>query len=245
MRRFALLCLGVLALPPPPAIAGIGCRIAPEAARLGVAMETLTERRRAGQPITIVLIGSALPETRNDTAESGGAAYLREALTKHWPEANITVLARSLPGYRAADLLDSTVAAIKPLDPALIVWQAGGAAAAHDTGIERLRDDLVTGLDRLREAGADIVLADLQFVRRWEQHPRYQAYLGVIRDVAEQEGVGLFRRYDLMKSLVKRNALTALQATGVEEVPLLDPTRCIAEALASAIASGNAVADTQ
>jgi len=247
MRRY--LASGLLAvaalLPVQASAADSACRVDPPVAGLGVALEAVAERRRAGRPLTIVLLGSAMPDTWDGSAEKGGAASLREALARRWPDATIHVKARSLPGYRASDMLEDAASSLEPLEPALILWQAGGAAAAHDTGIDRLRDDLAAGVERLRETGADVTLVDLPYVRRWEEHPRHKAYLSAIRAVAGEEQVGLFRRYDVMKQIMKRNAFSALQATGAEGSPPPDPSRCLGLALADAIVEAEAVAGTR
>jgi hypothetical protein len=107
--------------------------------------------------------------------------------------------------------------------------------------LERLKQDLAYGIERLSEAGADVIVMDLQFVRRWDDHPRYKAYLTMVRTVAGEEGVGVFRRYDLMKALLMASAPAQTTAVG-SAGHAGGADQCLAQVLADALVTGAALA---
>jgi hypothetical protein len=215
----------------PPCNAPVGVE------RLNVSLERVVERLRARQPITVVTLGGDLPEVSGATRVAGYSGFLKKELSQRWPEVEVRVVAKGLPGPRASEMLDNVVAEIAELEPALVIWQAGGASAAHDTGLERLKQDLAYGIERLSEIGADVIVMDLQFVRRWDDHPRYMAYLTMVRTVADEEGAGVFRRYDVMKALVEDGApdqSTAMGSAGLQ----VGADQCLAKVLADALVTG-------
>jgi acyl-CoA thioesterase I len=198
---------------------------------LDAPLPTFANRLAIRGPVTIVILGSSADDATGPAAsEFQRVGLLQAELSRRWPGVEFEVVKKGLYGHRAADMLDSVVDEVAAMQPALVIWQAGAAAAAHDTGLERLREEMVQGLERLSKTGADVVVMDLQFVPRWDDHPRQHAYLSLIRTVAAEEGAGVFKRYDVMKTLAGVAPKHAGRGEGRK--------RCVAQILAEAIASG-------
>ena len=58
---------------------------------------------------------------------------------------------------------------------------------------------MVAGVRRLKAAGADVILMDLQYAPLVLASSRHSMMETIIADVARQERVGLFPRFELMR----------------------------------------------
>lgn len=238
MKRIIAALLLVAALSPGAARAGASCVVPQDVAKLEAPLPTLATRLETRRPVTIVILGSSAEDATGPVSpEFHRVGLLQAELARRWPGVEFDVVKKGLHGHRAADMLDSVADEVAAMEPALVIWQAGAAAAALDTGLERLREEMVQGLERLARTGADVVVMDLQFVPRWDDHPRQHAYLSLIRKVAAEEGAGVFKRYDVMKTLAGIAPKHAGRGEGRK--------RCVAQILAEAIAAGVAAAATR
>lgn len=230
----------LLATSPQPARAEaspLACQAPPALGQLGASLETLRARRSQGGPVTIVALGTAATEGHGAQAAMGSyPAVLREELARLWPGVEVRVHAKSAAGPRAADQLANLMGEVEALAPDLVIWQPGAAEAAHDVGETRLKRYLDRGFARLAEIDADLIVMDLQFVRRRDGDPRYQGYLALIRQSARKEEAGLFQRYEIMRWVADN---PALQGAGATTLDLWNTNkaanRCVALVLAQAI----------
>jgi acyl-CoA thioesterase I len=81
-----------------------------------------------------------------------------------------------------------------------MIWQTGTDAAMHHVPLDiferRLRERIGIG----KSLGADFVLMSLQYVPAVVALPDEEEYERVMAGVARELGVGLFRRFDIMRS---------------------------------------------
>lgn len=215
----------------------LACQAPAALGQLGASLEALKARRAAGGPVTIVALGTAATEGHGAQAAMGSyPAVLREELSRLWPGVEVRVHAKSAAGPRAADQLDNLMGEVEALAPDLVIWQPGAAEAAHDVGEARLKRYLDRGFLRLARLEADLIVMDLQFVRRRDGDPRYQGYLALIRRSAREEEAGLFQRYEIMRWVADNPSLQGAGATTLDLwTANKAANRCVALVLAQAI----------
>ena len=155
---------------------------------------------RAGEPITIVAIGSS--STAGAGASSPAANYpsrLAVELKQHFPNHSITVLNRGVNGEEVADMLKRFDTAVVAAKPDLVLWQLGTNSVIRDHMLADHGASIRDGLNKIRAIGADVVLIDPQFAPKVIAKPEAEHMVELIATTAKQEDVDLFRRFDVMK----------------------------------------------
>jgi lysophospholipase L1-like esterase len=168
--------------------------------RLTNPLSRLSHKLAANEPITIVAIGSS--STAGAGASSASATYpsrLAAELKRHFPSRTIKVINRGVGGEEIPDMLKRFDEAVVANKPDLVLWQLGTNALIRDHRITDRGAAIRVGLKKIRAAGADIVLIDPQFAPKVNVKPDALHMVQFIATVAKEEGVALFRRYDVMK----------------------------------------------
>lgn len=178
----------------------VPCHAPMDIVRLVSPLSRLSQKLHAGAPITVVALGSS--STAGTGASSAAATYpgrLAIELKHHFPAANITVLNKGVGGEEVPDMLKRFDKAVIANKPDLVLWQLGTNSLLRDHTAST-RDSLIhDGLSRLRDIGADVILIDPQFAPKVIAKPEANRMVQFIAATAKQEGVGLFRRFDVMK----------------------------------------------
>jgi len=160
----------------------------------------VAQRLEAGEPITIVAIGSS--STAGAGASSPAASYpsrLQVELTRRFPGHSITVINRGVNGEEVGDMLKRFDTAIVAAQPDLVIWQLGTNSVIRDHKVSDGGASIRAGLDKIRSTGADIVLIDPQFAPKVIAKPEAPRMVQLISMTAKQENVDLFPRYDVMR----------------------------------------------
>jgi lysophospholipase L1-like esterase len=128
--------------------------------------------------------------------------------------------------------------------PHLVIWQAGGNGALQRMDPELFRLAMESGLARLRETGADVVLMDNQLAPRILAMPDHGRFASAMVRLAEKLHLGLFSRTALMRRWqAQHEARQAAQTQAIEEA-MVGPDGlhhtdhgydCLAEALSRSI----------
>lgn len=191
------------------------------------------------RPVTIVALGSS--STSGAGASVPAQAYparLEAALRAARPGLALRVVNRGVGGQDAPAMAARIEAEVLPERPDLVIWQAGANGALRRADPERFRAAVATGLARLREAGAEVVLMDNQRAPRIAAAPGHERFDAALAGFAGQDGVTLFSRGRLMD---------AWAAAGTPVGAMLVPDglhhndrgyACLAEALAASILEG-------
>jgi hypothetical protein len=180
-------------------------------------------------------------------ATMGNAAHGDAFSTPGRLEARLRI---ALPGIEVrvstrAGARRSALATLRELDadivrtePSLVIWNAGAIEAGRGTDLDQLTNSLQTGIERIREARADIILVDLQYAPSIARIIDLAPYRDAILGVAAANDVPVLDRYELMRDW-SSSGLLDLDATAptvrVEVARRLFD--CIAAALAAPIAS--------
>jgi acyl-CoA thioesterase I len=176
------------------------CDTPPDLIRLSNPLSHLGQKLAAGDPITIVAIGSS------STAGAGASSpannhpsRLAVELKQHFPSASIAVLNRGVNGEEVADMLRRFDRAVVAAKPDLVLWQLGTNSVIRDHKLADHGAAIRDGLGRIRAAGADVVLIDPQFAPKVIVKPEAEQMVNLIAATAKAEDVDLFRRFEVMK----------------------------------------------
>jgi hypothetical protein len=134
-------------------------------------------------------------------------ARLGAALTEKLPSARVKVVNLAVAGQtakRAAERLDRDVL---PLKPTLVIWETGTMEAVRGAEVDEFRLTLQTGIDKLRAAGAELVLMNMQFSRASEAVIHFEPYLAAMQELADVNDLPLFRRHSIMRQWAETGVL--------------------------------------
>lgn len=158
----------------------------------------VAEAVKTGAGLNILVVGS-----RSSTiAASEGSAYpaqLQAALKQQLPQLQIN-LSVELQTSKTAEEVDTTLAKlVEAKKPTLVIWQTGTVDAMRSVDPDDFRSAVDEGVVALQNAGADVVLVNLQYSPRTETMISAPPYLDNMRVVAQQHEVPLFDRFAIMR----------------------------------------------
>jgi acyl-CoA thioesterase I len=202
-------------------------------------LERLAARIEDGGPLTIVAVGSS--STAGTGASNADFAYPRQLeadLRQSFPKLDIRVINQGRGGEDAPEELARLPRDVVALHPDLVIWQVGTNAVLR-------RDDLVADGEWMREGvnllirnGIDVVLMDLQYAPRVLERPSYPTMEALVAETADHAGVGLFRRFALMRYWQRTHAPDAPAMIGADGLHMTDAGYgCLAADLAAALAA--------
>lgn len=244
-RRSAVICLIFAALVAscssvPGDADDASCRAPPDVDQSLAPLPHLSAQISHGGPITIVALGSS-------TTEGTGASHpsysypsrLRAELANRLPGIDVQVLNRGVGGDTTADMLARLEHdAIAP-HPDLVIWQVGSNDVLDDGDPAAVGDVIRQGDARLKAAGTDVVLMDIQYAPAILDHEVYRAMQESIAAAARAGGVPLFRRFDIMRSWDRSGSLPMQAALYRDNLHMNDRGyRCLARVLAEDIVAG-------
>jgi lysophospholipase L1-like esterase len=213
----ALVLLGLFAAVPilmSPAGRGAGaaidrCGIPDDLSALGAPLPRVTARLAAGQPVTIVALGSS--STEGIGASGPDRTYpsrLAALLRTQFPGVAIRVVNRGVGGEIAPQMLARLDRDVLAEQPDLVIWQLGTNSVLHDLDPADEVEFARAGIERIHAAGADVMLMDLQYAPAVLLHPGYREMLHVLSAVARTEDVALFRRFAVMRHWAEDGQMT-------------------------------------
>jgi acyl-CoA thioesterase I len=203
--------------------------------KLGVPPSRTRAKLRAGQPVTIVALGSS-STSGFGTFGPGYPKVMQTELSRLHPSLQIDVINSG----RILDTMDGMLARLDTdvlkHKPDLVVWQLGTNDVVWHGIASDAKQSLRRGVERLKKANADVILMDLQDSPVVRTKPARVTMENLIAGVASEAGVGFFPRYRLMQRT---------HADGVEGLVALDGLHnsgdgylCIGRALARMIDKG-------
>jgi lysophospholipase L1-like esterase len=219
----------------------IACVAPPEFTRLNNPLKRVAERIFAGQPLTIVAIGSS--STFGAGASSPAMSYpsqLAFELRALLPRMSITVINRGVSGETARDMLARFDSDVFAVNPDLVLWQVGSNSVLLGRPIAPTGLLISEGLRRLKVAGSDVVLINPQYAPKViAKHDGHDVDLMVtlISAAAREMNIDLFQRFALMRYWRLTEGLPFSAFLSKDELHMNDWSYgCIAKLLAGAIA---------
>ena len=177
------------------------CRAPAELTRLVHPLARTARRLANGAPLVIVAVGSS--STYGAGATSPAASYpsrLAVELKQRFPSRDITVLNRGVNGEETAQMLGRFENDVIGAHPDLVLWQVGTNSVMRDHSLAAHGVLLREGIAQLKQAGADVVLMDMQYVPKVlakSEAPGMEDQLAI---TAKQENVDLFERFAIMRN---------------------------------------------
>jgi acyl-CoA thioesterase-1 len=239
-------------LPPknaPVAVAGkaLACSTSiGDIAKLGLTLPRTARALATGAPLKIVAVGSS--STAGAGASSPTASYpsrLLAELRQRFPGRDITVLNRGVNGEEVDDMLARFDTQVLSEKPDLVLWQVGTNAVLRGFPIETADRLIHEGVQRLKASGADVVLIDPQFVPQVIAKPQAQAMVDMIATAAKRENVGLFRRFDVMRTWRENEGMAFDTFVSPDQLHQNDWSyACVAKVLSGSIVEASSRAPT-
>jgi hypothetical protein len=156
---------------------------------------------KAHQQLDISVIGtgsSALPGP--DGAQFAYPAQLEATLQQMLKGVTVKVTAHIAARANNADMVASLAKILADDKPSLVIWQTGTADAIQGVAAEDFRNSLDDGVSAIENAGADVILMNMQYSPRTDSMLDVGPLADVMRFVAQQHGALLFDRLGLMRS---------------------------------------------
>jgi acyl-CoA thioesterase I len=176
------------------------CTAPGELVKFGQPLKHTAARLAAGQPLTIVAIGSS--STAGAGASSPQNSYpnrLEAELERLYPAHSITVLNRGVNGEEANDMLARFESSVMAEKPDLVLFQVGTNSVLRSSPLGEASTLIREGVRRLKASGADIVLIDPQFVPKVIAKDEAEAMVAILATTAKQANVDLFQRFAVMR----------------------------------------------
>jgi lysophospholipase L1-like esterase len=148
--------------------------------------------------ILVIGTGSAsLPGP--DGVSKAFPARLETALKRLLPEVKINVASKAKSRLTAADMAQDLEKVVTEQKPTLVIWQTGTVDAMRGIDPEDFRVTIDEGIVAIQDAGADVVLMNMQYSPRTESMIQLAAYANNMRVVARDRDVPLFDRLEIMR----------------------------------------------
>jgi acyl-CoA thioesterase-1 len=167
---------------------------------LGAPLKYTRNKLRAGQPLTVVALGSS--STTGFGTFGKGTAFpdvMERELMRLEPAAQIRVLNRGRAMETLVDNIARLDTDVLSDVPDLVIWQVGTNEVVWRGIAPNATELLANSIGRIKAAKADVILLDLQYAPLVLATDRHVQMESIIADVAHQQNVGLFPRFLLMK----------------------------------------------
>jgi lysophospholipase L1-like esterase len=221
-----------------PAAPAPACNAPTELTRLVHPLTRTARRLASGAPLVIVAVGSS--STYGAGASSPAASYpsrLAVELKQHFPSRDITVVNRGVNGEETAQMLARFGADVIAAHPDLVLWQVGTNSVMRDHSLPAHSVLLRQGIAQLKQAGADVVLMDMQYVPKVLAKSETHGMEGQLAITAKQENIDLFERFAIMRNWYEVRHLPFETFAAPDQLHMNDwGYGCVAKLLADAIA---------
>jgi lysophospholipase L1-like esterase len=215
--------------------------------RLQTALPTVARKLLLNEGVTIVALGSS--STAGAGASSPAFSYpsrLVDDLKKQYPHAAFNMINRGVNGEEVKEMLArlDTILADKP---ALVIWQMGTNSVLRDQDAGAAMELAMQGIARIKAAGADVLLVDLQYAPRVLAKSETNEMLSLIEEVGRVERVPVFNRFAVMRHWHDQQQLAFDTFITPDGLHLNDWgyacfARTLAEAMSDSITRGQAMA---
>jgi lysophospholipase L1-like esterase len=188
--------------------------------------------------LQVVALGSS--STAGVGATAPANAYPNELqleLAAHFGHSSIRVLNRGVPGDTYRQMLDRLDRDVLAFHPDLVIWQVGTNAVINENGVAKDGPPIRKGVERLKAAGADVILMNPQYSPLLLHDPDCPVMLDLIDEIGRDEHVPVFHRFAVMHEWLVSGTTTFATILAPDGLHMNDLShRCIGDLLADAIA---------
>jgi hypothetical protein len=154
---------------------------------------------KGGKALDILVLGTR-SSTISTSEKSAYPARLQAALHEKFPALAVNVSVELQMTKTAEEVAAGVVKLMEGKKPTLVVWQTGTVDAMRSVDPDDFRGAVDEGVAAMQNAGADVVLMNLQYSPRTETMISAPPYLDNLRVVAQQHDVPLFDRFAIMRN---------------------------------------------
>jgi acyl-CoA thioesterase-1 len=238
-RHRCLLAAAMLLGAPLPASAAATeiCAAPIELVRLQIQLpRTALNLSRHGALHIVALGSSSTAGTGASTPDQTYPSQLAGELHRRLPYDAIDVVNKGIGGETSVDTLARFDRDVLALGPDLVIWQVGTNAVLRNDDLGRDLAVVREGVHRLKSAGVDIILMDMQYAPRVLEHASYPVVEDGIATIAKEEGIPIFRRFEIMRHWLQAKQLDFATMLSPDQLHLNDASYgCIGRLLAAAI----------
>lgn len=183
------------AVPAAPA----ACELPPYLLATDSQLHRVAETVKSGKPLEILVIGSrstTIPSSEDSSYPARMQAILKEKLP---PSETVHVSVEIQSKKTAEEAAGTFVKLMEAKTPTLVIWQTGTVDAIRSIDPDEFRSAVTEGVAALQNAGADVVLMNLQYSPRTETMISAPPYLDNMRVVAQEHDIPLFDRFAMMR----------------------------------------------
>jgi hypothetical protein len=160
----------------------------------------VAEAIKAKQRLDILVVGSASSALAGaDGTSASYPARLEAALREKLSGVAVTVTANLQLKKTAAEVAEGLGKLASDRKPTLVVWQTGTVDALKSVDPDDFRAAVDDGVSTLVNAGADVLLMNLQYTPRMETMISVAPYLDSMRVSAQEHNIPLFDRFAMMR----------------------------------------------
>ena len=159
----------------------------------------VAEAVKSGKPLEILVVGSrstTIPASESSSYPARMEAILKEKLP---PQEAVHVSVEIQSKKTAEEAAATFVKLMEAKRPTLVIWQTGTVDAIRAIDPDDFRGAVTEGVAALQNAGADVVLMNLQYSPRTETMISVPPYLDNMKVVAQEHDVPLFDRFAIMR----------------------------------------------
>ncbi|HEX4194196.1 MAG TPA: SGNH/GDSL hydrolase family protein [Stellaceae bacterium] len=198
-------------------------------------------RLAAGKSLTIVALGSSSTYgTGASKPEYSYPSRLAALLRARYPNTEIRVINRGVGGELIGDTTQRIATEVVGDKADLVIWQVGTNDVLSDADPQSVMASVRTGITQLHQAGADVILMDLQYAPAVLTH-RYRAMERALLTTARTGGVAVFQRFALMRDWTEHGNMKMSAMVSADHLHMTDASYdCLARQL-----SGSIQRDTQ
>ena len=195
---------------------------------------------KAGGRLDVLAVGSGTVLGPEATHPEASFPYrMAQAIRAAAPQTTVVLTLRGGRGLTAEEMLSLLDSALAEHAYQLVLWQTGTVEAVHGLPVEALSRALGSGAERVRTAGADLVLIDPQFSRFLRANANLRPYEAALTQAAGLPGVTLFHRFDLMHAWVDQGGVDLERAERDQREKTADELHlCLGRALARMVLQG-------
>jgi len=157
----------------------------------------VAEAVKSGHSLDILVVGSR-SSTINTTDGSAYPGRLQAMLRDKLPSVTVNVSVELQVKKTAGEVASGLGKLMEVRKPTLVIWQTGTVDAMRSIDPDDFRAAVDEGVAALQNAGADVVLVNLQYSPRTETIISASPYLDNMRVMAQQHDVPLFDRFAIM-----------------------------------------------
>ncbi|MGJ4927293.1 SGNH/GDSL hydrolase family protein [Bradyrhizobium sp. HKCCYLS2038] len=159
----------------------------------------VAEAVKNGRTLDILVIGSRSSVIVSASDANAYPARLQAALKDKLPTLTVNLSVELQPKKTAEEISGNLVKLVEGKRPNLVIWQTGTVDAMRSIDPDEFRQAVNDGVATLQNAGADVVLVNLQYSPRTETLISVPPYIDNMRVVAQQRDVPLFDRFAIMR----------------------------------------------